>query len=849
MKDLRRGIGSLVLSLAALSSCGAEEQAVTYQTTKAGVVSLGIYDEAGRLVRTLQNGKKQQPGQYQVTWDGKDDRGQGAKPGKYQLRGVVSSIKATYELTAGNPGDPPYTTADGKGAWNSHWGDPVALAADETGLYIQFSMEEGCGSLLKVSFDGKVQWKAHLFQGDGNGFQLAAATDGKHVYVAADVGASNDLVGMQRRAVVWRVDTAEGNYALWNGHGLAVGRPYDSGPVPFWEVINGDRKTPPVVLGTNGGANVRGLAVRGGKLYVPLYRENVIEVWDTESGKLLSTIAEVQKPQGVAADERGNLYVASGQTIAKFSPSGQNLGVAVEKNLSAPYGVAVDAKGNLYVTDLGDSQQVKKFSPSGKLLWALGKKGGRPFSGKMDHGSFLFPAGLAVDLRGSVYVGENSPPSRVTVLNANGRIAEEWIGSLAVGAGLGIAVDEADPSLAYSLYSRMNYCGDNYPLVRYRIDYQRKTWSVDAYWWGLAGASGYPRRGSMAFVNPRVIAWGNSDLLVRHRGGRTYLFFGVHWNHPIWRLDGYSLVASACIGQGDRMLPTDLDKSYTFDEKGNPITRNTMLPFIWRDANGDGQAGSDEVQFFDDPKGLGGHGSWGAYMDEHMTVYLPDEMGTGNVYKLPCLGLDPKGNPIYSWAKAEVLIPAKNALLAECEWTRAEPWAKDKAGQVYRKEVERVKVDEAGNIYGTTEIMGQDKGIGWASSTVEVKVGKWDAQGNLLWRTGTKATAFAKPGQFYTGKGVDGILRGFVFFTDENGQARIYTDDGLYAGSVPASDPYRGQAVGQDAILVELCGARVFTHPRTGVDYYMAGDENGLRFYRLEGLKEVERVQAAVEVK
>lgn len=823
--------------------CRAE---TTYEVKSPGAVSLGVYDSSGRLARTLQNGKKQQPGQYQITWDGKDDRGQNVSPGTYQLRGIVSNIKAVYDMTAGNPGDPPYSTADGKGGWNSYWGDPVALAADDNALYIQFSMEEGCGSLLKVGFDGKVQWKAHLYQGDGNGFQLAAATDGKHVYVAADVGAGNDLVGPQRKSIIWRVDCAEGNYALWNGHGLAVGQPYQSGPVPFWEVVAGDKRTPPVALGVNGGANVRGLAVRENRLYVPLYREDKIEVWDTEAGKLVSTIANVTKPQGVAMDKSGNLYVASEKRILKFSQQGQPLGVAVAKNLSAPYGVVVDPSGNLFATDLGTAQQVKKFSQAGKLLWSAGKKGGRPFSGKMDNGSFLFPAGIAVGARGNVYVGENSPPSRVTVLNSKGKITNEWIGSLVVGASQGIAVDEADPSLVYSMYARFSYCAYNCPMVRYRIGYEKKTWAIDAYWWGLAGASGYPRREEMALASQRSIAYGSSDLYVRHLAGYTYLFLGMHWNHPIWRVDGGNMVASACVGQGDRELPPDLDKGYVLDGNGNPTIRNTMRPFIWRDQNGDGNASSEEVEFFDEPKGLGGHGCWGAYIDHKMNVYLPDESGTGNVFKLPCLGVDGKGNPIYSWAKAEIVIRATNAVLAEVDYARLGD--SNRAGQMFQKRVERIHLDETGNVYGTTEVMGQDKGIGWASSTLDVKVGKWDLLGNLLWRVGTKAQGFAKPGQFYTGKGVDGVLKGFVFFTDENGQSRIYTDDGLYAGSVPSSDPYRGQAIGPDAILVELCGARVFTHPRTGVGYYMAGDENGLHFWRLEGLKEIERFDTTVSV-
>jgi flagellar hook assembly protein FlgD len=51
-------------------------------------VQIGIYDVAGRLVRSLTSGF-QAAGQYQVTWDGRGDNGASVSRGVYFLRALV----------------------------------------------------------------------------------------------------------------------------------------------------------------------------------------------------------------------------------------------------------------------------------------------------------------------------------------------------------------------------------------------------------------------------------------------------------------------------------------------------------------------------------------------------------------------------------------------------------------------------------------------------------------------------------------------------------------------------------------------------------------------------------------
>jgi len=85
-----------------------------------------------------------------------------------------------------------------------------------------------------------------------------------------------------------------------------------------------------------------------------------------------ATLAILRQPGGVAADNRGNLYIAetgghrvrkldrsgvittvAGTGVAGFSGDG---GAATAAQLSSPYGLAADALGNLYIADLGNAR-------------------------------------------------------------------------------------------------------------------------------------------------------------------------------------------------------------------------------------------------------------------------------------------------------------------------------------------------------------------------------------------------------------------------------------------------------------------------------------------------------------
>lgn len=77
-----------------------------------------------------------------------------------------------------------------------------------------------------------------------------------------------------------------------------------------------------------------------------------------------------------------------------------------------PSDLAVDKEGNLYILDTGN-HRIQKFSPEGKYLATLGRKGQGP-------GEFYFPSSLALDDQGHLYVADPNN-QRIMVIDQSGQ--------------------------------------------------------------------------------------------------------------------------------------------------------------------------------------------------------------------------------------------------------------------------------------------------------------------------------------------------------------------------------------------------------------------------------------------
>ena len=132
------------------------------------------------------------------------------------------------------------------------------------------------------------------------------------------------------------------------------------------------------------------------------------------------TAASFCYPSGLALDSFGNVYVADegNSLIRKITPkglvstlagtagiTGSSNGVGTNASFNYPMGVAVDAYDNVYVADT-DNNLIRKITPDAVVttLAGLGMPGNA--NGTGIEASFAWPAGIAVDAYGVVYVAD-----------------------------------------------------------------------------------------------------------------------------------------------------------------------------------------------------------------------------------------------------------------------------------------------------------------------------------------------------------------------------------------------------------------------------------------------------------
>jgi peptidylamidoglycolate lyase len=153
---------------------------------------------------------------------------------------------------------------------------------------------------------------------------------------------------------------------------------------------------------------------------VPSYQ--YVPEWPTYNGDA----ARIRRNEitGVATDAAGRVYLcqATRYPVMVFDRSGSYLGSWGWPTTTEPHSIRIDPEGNFWLPDL-TQQQVYKFSPDGRLIFALGvkrKKGRTP-------GFFSRPCDVAFG-NGIAYIADGYNNSRIVRYTLTGQYLGEWGG-------------------------------------------------------------------------------------------------------------------------------------------------------------------------------------------------------------------------------------------------------------------------------------------------------------------------------------------------------------------------------------------------------------------------------------
>lgn len=202
----------------------------------------------------------------------------------------------------------------------------------------------------------------------------------------------------------------------------------------------------------------------------------------TPSGQInsiASTKGILNNPRKVAADSKGNIYIAdAGNNVVREVNSGGYLitiagtgspgfsgdgGVATQAQLNSPQGVAVDSSGNVYIADASNCR-IRKVT--GGMISTVAGNGTRGFNGDGPALSVELnqPQGLSLDSSGDLLItdtGNNAvrklsngaimtlaitPPTGVAALQAPTDVIQDSAGNLLIAAELNNQVWQVSPS-------------------------------------------------------------------------------------------------------------------------------------------------------------------------------------------------------------------------------------------------------------------------------------------------------------------------------------------------------------------------------------------------------------------
>jgi DNA-binding beta-propeller fold protein YncE len=146
--------------------------------------------------------------------------------------------------------------------------------------------------------------------------------------------------------------------------------------------------------------------------------EGVVDGYDQATGTLVTQLTGFDRPQGLASDASGNIYVADSGTdrVLVFAPGAMRPFLTLDDSGWSPTGVAVAADGEVAVTN--NTADTGPGGPSGTYPGSVVfyQRGRRLAFRELDGPPFAYPYFCAYDAHGDLYFDAVDLSARTSVL-------------------------------------------------------------------------------------------------------------------------------------------------------------------------------------------------------------------------------------------------------------------------------------------------------------------------------------------------------------------------------------------------------------------------------------------------
>ena len=507
---------------------------------------------------------------------------------------------------------------------------------------------------------------------------------------------------------------------------------------------------------------------------------------DKASGKQRGVIDAVDQPRGLAIGPDGRLYVVANTTVVSMKVDGSDRKVLVD-DLMDPQRIAVAKNGEFFVSVRGFYQQVRRYGMDGKLINAIGRRGGMVSPGPWVKEAMRRPLGVAIGPDGNVWVTEETMnPKRTSEWKPDGTFVREYDGPVPYSSAT--VMDPEDPDHVYS---------EN---TQFQIDYTTgKTWPTAVIFDdGDHGQDGPVSGGG----NTRVIHFQGRTFIAK-AGGSIYEMVHDHAVLRVW-----------------------FGRTHFGPREG--WDGSIMGIGIDRNENGKIEPAESELSV------VNGGCNWYTWVGDNLDIYLGD---TIRVWKLPFEGFDVNGVPNYQMAHAKMLFSRSAA-----ERTQ-HPGALDYPVPVGAPNV--FMVDSQGNMYVAMSAGPQRIKRGQSLLDSGHSIIKISPAGKLLWEYRNVVadmgsswnTVISKPGEIEGICNFTGEMGRYLTIASYFGQYHVMDKEtGLYITAF-TPDMRTEPPLNEFAVCAENFNGEALYAKKLNKYLYCGGDADA-RVWEVQGLDE-----------